>query len=145
MVLNPSINLLLVLGAAMSAVAALLHYLCIFAGAPAFKALGAGERFVTLAARGNAYPAFVAFLIGSVLTVCAAYALSGAGLLFPLPWLRWVLLMYSGVLLVRAVAFPLLRRVIRGNSTTFWWTSSALCFAIGAVHAIGLQQVWTRL
>jgi hypothetical protein len=139
---TPPANVFLVTGAAFSALAALLHFACIFIGAPAFRALGAGEKLARLAERGHWYPGLVAFGIGAALSVCAAYALSAAGLLPRLPLMRTVLTLFAGVLLLRAFAFPLLRPLFPDNSTTFWWVSSAACLVVGLVHAVGLRQVW---
>ena len=135
-------NVLLVIGAALSTVAALLHFACIFIGAPAFRALGAGEKLARMAERGHWYPGVVAFVIGAALVVCAAYALSAAGLLPHLPFLRTVLSLFSAALLLRALAFPLLRPAFPENSMKFWLVSSAACLGMGLVHAVGLSQVW---
>lgn len=142
--MNTPLNALLVTGAALSIVAALLHFACVFIGAPAFRMLGAGEKLARMAERGSWYPGFVAFAIGMALCVCAAYALSGAGLLPRFPLLRTVLVLFTAALLVRAFAFPLLRPVFPENSTTFWLVSSAACLGTGIVHAIGLSQVWSH-
>ena len=135
-------NLFLIAGAALSAIAALLHFACIFLGAPAFRTLGAGEKLARMAERGHWYPALVAFGIGVALSVCAAYALSAAGLLPRFPLLRTVLSLFAATLLLRAIAFPLLRPVFPENSTTFWLVSSAACLSMGLVHAVWLSQVW---
>ncbi len=78
----------LLFGAAFSLIAALLHFACIPWGANGFRFLGAGEPIVSMSAAGHWYPPLVAFVVGTVLSVWAIYALSGAGLLPPLPYLR---------------------------------------------------------
>lgn len=143
--MQAAVNTWLVIGAVFSVVAALLHFVCIVVGAPAFRLLGAGEQLARMAERGHWYPGLVAFAIGAALAVCAVYALSGAGVLPRLPLLRTVLVLFSAALILRAVAFPLLRPMFPENSETFWWLSSALCLAMGLVHAVGLGQVWHRV
>jgi hypothetical protein len=138
----PSCNIPLVFGSVLSLSAAVLHFACIPWGVDGFKFLGAGEPIIRMSASGHWYPPFIAFSIGSVLSVWSAYALSGAGMLPPLPHLRWVLVGISAIYLLRAVAFPLLKPAFPGNSNAFWLMTSSICLFIGLVHLIGLIQVW---
>lgn len=138
-------NPFLLAGAALSAVAALLHLVCIAWGAPAYRLMGAGERMAELVARGHWFPTVVTLGVAAVLTVWSLYALSGAGVMVRLPLLRWGLCAITAVYLLRAVGFPLLIAHIPGNSMAFWVWSSVVCFVIGAVHLVGLYQVWHRL
>lgn len=137
-------NLSLLLAAVLSFIAALLHFACIPWGASGFRFLGAGEPIVSMSAAGHWYPSLVAFVIGAILSVWTIYALSGAGLIPPLPYLRLVLIGITAVYLLRAVAFPLLKPAFPGNSTTFWLITSAICLVIGIAHLVGLIQVWQR-
>lgn len=137
-------NLPLLLGAALSLIAALVHFACIPWGANGFRFLGAGEPIVSMSAARHWYPPLVAFVIGTVLSIWATYALSGAGLLPPLPYLRLALVGITAVYLLRALAFPLLKPAFPGNSTTFWLVTSAICLVIGLAHLVGLIQVWQR-
>jgi hypothetical protein len=75
----------------------------------------------------------------------ALYALSGAGVIPKLPFVRLALCAITGIYLLRSVAFPALTTYIPGNSTAFWLWSSAICFVFGVVHFIGLYQVWGQL
>ena len=135
----------LLVGAALSLVAAILHFSCIFWGTNGFRFLGAGEPIVSMSAAGHWYPPFIAFVIGTVLTVWAFYALSGAGVISPLPLLRVVLVGITAVYLLRATAFPLLKPIFPGNSTTFWLVTSGISLLIGLAHLTGLIQVWRRI
>ena len=135
----------LLVGAALSLVAAILHFACIFWGTNGFRFLGAGEPIVSMSAAGHWYPPFIAFVIGTVLTVWAFYALSGAGVISPLPLLRVVLVGITAVYLLRATAFPLLKPIFPGNSTTFWLVTSGISLLIGLAHLTGLIQVWRRI
>lgn len=141
----PTVNLFLVSGALLTAVAALLHFGCIFVGAPAFRLLGAGEPVAQMAERGHWVPGLMAFAVGAALSLCSAYALSAAGVLPHLPLVRTVLGLATAVFLLRAVAFPLLKPAFPDNSNTFWWVTSGICLLIAGLHLVGLQQVWTRL
>ncbi|MDD4913088.1 MAG: hypothetical protein PHP57_12400 [Sideroxydans sp.] len=98
-----------------------------------------------MAEKGHWYANFIAFAIGVLLTTWAAYALSGAGLLMQLPFARLALSAITGIYLLRAVAFPLLKPAFPENSDTFWLVTSGICLVIGLVHLAGLRQVWDQL
>lgn len=140
-----NINIYLTIAASFSLIAALLHFSCLFVGAPLFQFLGAGDLVVKMVERGHPYPMFVATFVGSALLVCAAYAYSAAGLIMTLPWQKFVLVSLTIVLFARALAFPYLKPMFAGNSAMFWWLSSGLCFIFALLHAIGLLQVWGQL
>lgn len=135
----------LLLGAALSLIAAALHFSCIFWGADGFRFLGAGEPIVSMSAAGHWYPPVVAFAIGAVLTTWALYAFSGAGVIRPLPFLRAALIGITAIYLLRAAAFPLLKPAFPDNSPRFWFVTSAICLVFGLTHLLGLLQVWKRI
>jgi hypothetical protein len=120
--------------AVLDAAAAVAHFACIFWGAPGLRLLGAGERLAQQAEAGHCYPPVISAAIGALLSLLAAYALSGAGLLDPLPGLRPVLVLAGAVFLARAAAAPWLRPFFQGNSAMFWIVSSAICLALGLLH-----------
>jgi hypothetical protein len=136
---------LLVLAAALSAMAALLHLACIYFGGPWYRAMGAGEQMVRLAESGSSRPTIVTLFIACVLFVWSLYALSGAGIIRRLPWLRSCLVAITAVYLIRGFAFVPLMSAIPGRTLQFWLWSSATCAVFGVVHAIGLWQSWGRL
>lgn len=138
-------NPFLVAGAILSALAAALHLGCIVFGAPWYRFFGAGERMAQSALAGHWYPAIVTVGIAAVLATWAVYALSGAGVIRPLPLLRPVLCIITGIYLLRGTIVLPFMAMIPGRSTTFWWWSSAICLSIGLVHLVGLRQVWARL
>lgn len=138
-------NPFLLAGAALSALAALLHLACIAFGAPWYRFFGAGERMAQMAAEGHWYPPVATLGVASVLSAWSLYALSGAGAIPALPLTRWALCAITAAYLLRAVAFPLIQPYFPGNSTAFWLGSSAICLVFGIVHLIGLYQVWGRL
>lgn len=138
-------NTSLIVGAVLSAVAALLH-LGIIAGGPSwYRFFGAGERFASAAAAGRWWPDIATLGIACVLGLWSAYALSGAGVIAPLPLLKLALVLITGVYLLRGLVFlPAL--VIAGRKVTpFAVWSSAVCLGYGVCHLLGLVQVWSRL
>jgi hypothetical protein len=138
-------NKFLIVGAALSALAALLHLGCIAFGAPWYRFLGAGEQMAKMDLAGHWYPTVATLVITAILLVWSLYALSGAGVIRKLPLTRLALCAITGVYLLRGVAFTPLMAYFPGNSAAFWLWSSAICLAFGVVHLVGLRQAWTRL
>ncbi len=138
-------NPFMLAAALFSLAAAALHFVCIPWGANGFRILGAGTAIVRMAQAGHWLPPLFAFVIGSVLTVWALYALSAAGFIQPLPFVRLALATITAIYLARALAFPLLKPVFPGNSPTFWLISSGVSFVVGLTHLLGLIQVWERI
>lgn len=145
MSMTTSFNLWLVGAAALSGVAALLHVGIIFGGAPWYRFFGAGERMASAAEAGRIYPTVVTLGITAVLTLWAAYALSGAGLLPALPFLRWCLSAITLVYLARGLAIVPLFLFARAQATPFLVWSSIICIGYGVVHLMGIIQVWSKL
>lgn len=140
-----STNKLLVAGAVLSGVAALIHLACLIVGAPLFRLLGAGEQMAQLHLAGHWYPTVVTMAIAAVLFAWSAYALSGAGVIRKLPLLRTGLVAITAIYTVRGVAFVPAMPYFPGNSMTFWVVSSSICLLVGMVHLVGLRQSWDRL
>lgn len=138
-------NAFLVGAAILNAIAAALHLGCIVFGAPWYRFFGAGERMAQLAIAGSWYPAVVATAIAVMLCTWSLFALSGAGVIRKLPLVRTVLCLITSVYLLRGTFVLPFMAYFPGRSISFWWWSSAICFAIGMVHLIGLRQVWSRL
>ena len=138
-------NTFLTIGAALSALAALLHVGCILFGAPGYRFFGAGEQMARMAAAGRWYPTVLTSFIVAILSGWSLYALSGAGVIRRLPLVRPALCVITSIYLLRAVAFAPFHKYFPGNSTAFWLWSSAICFVIGLVHLVGLWQAWPRL
>lgn len=138
-------NHFLMVGAALSALAALVHLGCIVFGASWYRFFGAGEGMARLAEAGHWYPVVVASAIAALLFTWSAYALSGAGVIRRLPLLKPGLCVISVIYLGRGVGFAAIMPMFPGNSMTFWLVSSSICLTIGMVHLAGLQQAWARL
>ncbi len=138
-------NRLLIFGAILSASAAALHLGCIVFGAAWYRFLGAGEAMAGMAESGHWHPTLVTLFISAMLLLWSMYALSGAGVLRRLPFLRTALCLIAGIYLLRGVGFVLLMPHFPDNSLSFWITSSAICLTFGVIHTIGLRQVWASL
>ncbi|MCJ1886282.1 hypothetical protein LNN38_15605 [Pseudomonas sp. LA21] len=139
------INKALLVGAALSALAALLHVAIIFGGAPWYRFFGAGESMARMAEAGRLRPTLITLGIASVLALWSVYALSGAGLIAPLPLLRNGLCLITGIYLLRGLAILPLLTVARAHSTPFLIWSSLVCLGFGLVHLLGLAQRWNSL
>jgi hypothetical protein len=135
----------LVIGGALSAAAAVAHLVCIVVGAPAYRLMGAGERMARGAEAGKLLPTIATLAIAAVLGTWALYALAGAGVIAPLPFMKAALTAISVVYLGRAFGFPLLKAAFPENSQAFWWVSSSICLVIGALHAYGTLARWHEL
>ena len=139
-------NPFLLAGAAMSAIAALLHLGCIVFGPSWYRFFGAGEGMAQLAAAGSPVPARITAGIAAVLTLWSAYALSGAGVIPRLPLLRIALCAIAGIYLLRGAAGFVFAAVAPGErSVAFWVWSSLICLGIGALYFVGAMQVWSQL
>jgi hypothetical protein len=138
-------NFFLIVGAVLSAIAALLHIGIVIKGASWYRFFGAGERFAQAAERGNRFPDVITFGIAAVLAMFAAYALSGAGVIAALPKLKLVLAAITSIYLLRGIAIVPLFVFARQHVTPFLVWSSFICFGFGLVHLIGLMQVWHAL
>ncbi|HEY1026085.1 MAG TPA: hypothetical protein VGE28_00490 [Pseudomonas sp.] len=136
-------NSYLIAGAALSAIAALLHIGCIFFGPAWYRFFGAGERMVRLSAAGHKAPALITAGVAALLTLWSLYALSGAGIIPPLPLTPIALCVITGVYLLRGLAGFALAAVAPGErSVTFWCWSSAICLGLGTLHLLGTWQAW---
>jgi hypothetical protein len=138
------INILLSLGAILSALAAAAHICIIIGGAAWYRFFGAGEQFAVATEQGKIYPAVVTFGIATVLAVWSAYALSGAGWLLGLPFLKIVLCVITGVYLLRGLGGFAMLGVKSPYTKRFIVVSSLICLVFGIVHLLGLIQVWGK-
>jgi len=143
--MNSKYNQPLILGAILSAIAALLHLGCIIFGAPWYRFLGAGEQMAQLAESGSSQPTIITLIITSMLGIWSLYALSGAGVIRKLPLLRTGLCVITAIYLIRGTVFFPLMSYFPDNSPLFWIISSSICFFYGVVHLLGLRQVWHKL
>lgn len=145
LIMLSSSNTWLIVGAILSSIAALLHGLIVWGGAPWYRFFGAGEAMASAAAAGRLYPAIVTLAIAAVLAGWAAYALAGAGVLPALPWQKAALVAITAIYLLRGLAILHLLVFASQQVTPFLVWSSLICLGYGIVHLIGVAQVWTRL
>jgi hypothetical protein len=133
----------LIAGGCLSAAAALLHVGVIVGGPEWYRFFGAGEAMARMAEGGNPYPAIVTAGIAIVLSVCAAYAFAGAGLIRRLPLMRTALVAISAIYLARGLLIvPVL---LQSSPAAFDIWSSLIVLGYGAVYAIGTATAWPLL
>jgi len=137
-------NSALIVGAALSMIAALLHIAIIFGGPNWYRFFGAGRKMAEAAERAEWYPTIITFGIAAVLGVWSTYALSGAGVLRPLPLLRQVLCAMTAIYLLRGLVLVPVLAAARNRVTPFLVWSSLICMLYGVTHLIGLVQIWSR-
>ncbi|MBA0386239.1 hypothetical protein D7U91_00085 [Stenotrophomonas maltophilia] len=136
----------LLVAAAGSAAAALLHIGCIAFGAAWYRYFGAGQRVVRLAHAGHWWPPLMTAGITAVLVAWTLYALAAAGWHSPLPASRLVLPAIAALLLLRAVmGFGLALFRPGYNGRRFWVVSSLACLGLGLAFALGSRQAWQSL
>ncbi len=97
-------TILFALAAILNSLVALLHFVAIYIGGPAYRSLGAGETLATAADNGSFFPGILTGLIGFVFTAFGLYALSGGGFTSPLPYLAPALYAISALYCARGLA-----------------------------------------
>lgn len=142
--MRPDLNRPLVLAGLLSFSAAALHLLVALGGPEYYRTFGAGETLASMAEAGSHYPALVALLIASVLTIWGLYAWSGAGLIRRLPLLRIGLMAITSVYCFRGLYgffVPIVSHhvYVVDLGVAFWIWSSAICLSIGVVHLVGIR------
>lgn len=140
---NP--NPWLITGAALSAIAAMLHACIILGGARWYRFFGAGERMARAAERASWRPTVITAGIALVLFVWMGYALSGAGAIPALPLTRVALPGITAVYLLRGLLFIPVLSGAGKKITPFAIWSSVICLGYGLVHLVGTIQVWNML
>ena len=138
-------NTALVLGAGLSAIAAVLHVAIVIGGPAWYRFFGAGEQFAAAAASGRWWPAIITLGIACMLGLWAAYALSGAGVIRPLPLLKLALVLITSVYLLRGLVLVPAFLFARSSITPFVFWSSVVCIGYGVFHLLGLVQIWSKL
>ena len=138
---------LLLLGGGLTSLASLLHVAIIFGGPDWYRFFGAGERMARLAERGSIYPTAITAGIAIVLAIWTLYALSGAGVIRRLPFLRLALVLIAAIYLTRGIlGIPaiLLAQDPYANQLkakmTFMVVSSLICVFLGICFAFGAAR-----
>ena len=138
-------NVFLIIAGILSAIAAILHLMCIYFGSPWYRFFGAGEQMAILSEQGSIQPTIITSGIVLVLSIWSLYAFSAAGIIFKLPLIRTALTLITTIYLVRGIAGFFLISTPMGRSADFWLWSSAICLSFGLIHLIGLKIQWSRL
>jgi hypothetical protein len=129
-----------------AAAGALLHIAILFGGPDWYAFFGAPQGLVDMARAGNVRAPISCLVIAAFLSLLAAYAFSGAGVIRRLPFLRLVLSSIAGVLILRGILFvPLilwrpgtLSGICECRSVdAFIIVTSVLCLAMGIGYAFG--------
>ncbi|MBL1240512.1 MAG: hypothetical protein COB13_001575 [OCS116 cluster bacterium] len=138
--------LYLFIGAILSAIASLAHIGCIVFGGKWYLFFGAGQQMANWADDGNAKHIFITLPIVIILAIWSAYALSAAGVIMPLPLLKWGLIAITAIYTIRGIyGFYFVLRPQGENSAKFWFYSSIICLGFGIVHFVGLLQMWQNI
>ncbi len=138
----------LVAGGCLSMAAALLHLAVIVGGPDWYRFFGAGEAMALAAERGSPMPALVTLGISILLSVWAAYAFAGAGVIRRLPLIRTALVLISAIYLARGlVLLPMLifypHALSKIGGFDIW--SSIIVLVFGIAYAIGTWRAWPYL
>jgi hypothetical protein len=138
-----SLNRPLLWGGILSLLAAFLHIAIIIGGPPWYRFFGAGEKLAQLAEQGSSLPGAITTLIAIVLMLWSLYAFAGAGLVRHPPWLKPILILITGIYLVRGMALLPLALFMPHDVDTFIILSSLICTSIGLLHFSGTRQlIW---
>jgi hypothetical protein len=138
-------NLWLIAAGLLSSAAAVVHIGCIYFGASWYRYFGAGEQMAKMADQGSIQPTIITTCIVLILAIWSFYAFSAAGVLKSLPFTRVILVLVSGIYLLRGIAGFFLINNPLGRTAEFWVWSSSICLIIALVHIIGLKQTWSTL
>ena len=138
-------NKMLILGGVFSFIASILHIAIIIGGSTWYRFFGAGEEMAAMAEQGSWIPGIVTFGIAIVLFIWGLYAFSGARALKHLPFLKSILVIVSGIYLIRGLglipAFVIIPELVDG--LLVW--SSLVSLMIGLAYAVGTKQEWSNL
>ena len=144
--LDPSrpFNVALGLAGLSSSGVAVLHLVIAFAGAPAYRYFGAGERMARLQERGSLWPAFVTVLLTLMVAFWAAYAFSGARLIARLPALKQGLVLIGAIYALRGLALiPQAVLLVSGASPSLrprHLLFSLVSLLIGLLYLLGVRR-----
>ena len=135
----------LVAGAALSALAAILHLGVIAGGPDWYRFFGAGEGMARMAEQGRIEPILITLAIAALLAIWSAYAFAGAGLIRRLPLMRTALIAITAIYLLRGLALVPLLALRPELATPFDVWSSLIVLAYGATYAVGTWRGWPEL
>jgi hypothetical protein len=132
----------------LTAVTSLLHVLIITGGADWYRFFGAGEKMAVMREQGSIYPDIVTGVIAIMLSICSAYAFSGAQMVRKLPLIKTALslialvFLFRGFLGIPAVIYsdsPYMEEL--ADNLVFMVVSSLICGVIGSCYALGVYKL----
>lgn len=140
-------NKCFIIGATLTFLGAVLHIAIIIVGADGYLASGAGEELAQLARSGSVYPAFLGSILVGIFLGWSLYALSGAGIIRRLPFLKVCLILIAGLCTVRGLYgffIPVLFNspYVAALGLWFWIYSSAIWLTIGLLYSAGIRYNW---
>lgn len=110
-----------------------------------FRSVGIEPEMRQLAQQGSALPYLFTLMTAAAFLACGLYALSGAGDLRRLPFLRTALLSLAVIYLYRATLYEGIAAVRDGDGAQIAFASIALviglCYACGAVAHLRVRPV----
>ena len=139
-----------IFGAILTFLGGLLHIAIIIGGPGWYLASGAGEELAKLASSGSMYPAFLGSILVCIFFGWSAYALSGAGILRRLPFLKVCLMLIAVLCIVRGLYgffIPILfdNPYVVTLGMWFWVSSSVIWLVIGLFYAAGIRDNWSYI
>lgn len=134
-----------VAGASISFLIALLHVAIIFIGAEGYRYFGAGEEMATMAEAGSPIPPLLTAGIVIVFVVFGGYALSGAGIIKKLVFLKPILVALTAIYLLRGLGFFIeVAGIIYGYEVPLRHAVfSLVSLTSGFTHFMGLRKGWS--
>jgi putative oxidoreductase len=144
------IKLSFIFGSALTFLGSMLHIAIMIGGPDWYLASGAGENIAKLAESGSMYPSFIGSILVCIFFGWSLYALSGAGIIRRLPFLKICLMLITGLCIVRGVYgffVPLLfnSAYVVSLGMWFWVLSSIIWLAIGIFYAVGIRSNWSYI
>ncbi len=139
-----------IFGAVLTFLGSLLHIAIIIGGPDWYLASGAGENMAKLAESDSIYPVLVGSVLVSIFFGWSLYALSGAGIIRRLPFLKLFLILISALCIVRGLYgffIPLLFNTpyVISLGIWFWVYSSMIWLVIGLFYAAGIRSRWSYI
>ena len=131
-------------------VGALLHVAIILGGPDWYRASGAGNELAQMAEAGSYYPLFLGSVLVLIFLGWALYALSGAGVITRLPFLKYVLIAITLLCVVRGLYGFFVPVIIKTKyvidlGVWFWVFSSIVWLLIGLSYLHGTVKNWVYI
>ena len=129
-------NLFLILGGSASFFIFILHL--VLTVNPKLYGFFGAEELVKLHREGSKMPRLASIFLALMFFVWGVYALSGAGLLQTLPWLKTILLVIGGIYILRGLMLPSdFVKTLRDIKQAKFIVFSAFSLAVGLLYLFG--------